>query len=234
MKKLSQDLIMSIGIPHLPPVVGDIMDTLAKSETLKAVPVLGTCLELYNDTKNISTWCLAKKLHVFLTQLSNLNARQVYDFVYEIDYGGCKVQQDIGEVLIQIIEKADNIVSTKYIALLFRHYILEKITIYDFLEGARIINSMSVTSLRLFLSVPDWSKIEEIDCRDYIRVGLVDRLDIDEIRLYYGGNLPDASYARVGKLYKKLSEIGRIVYDCLSDASVDWNDYHLLQINLND
>lgn len=232
MKNLSQDLMSSIGKAKFPSVVGDIMDTVASSEVLKSIPVLGTCLAAYEDSQNISTWYLTKKLYVFLNQLNNLNASEVCDLVYEIDNGDCKVRQHIGEVLIQIIDKSDNIISTAYIALLFRHYVLKKISLDDFLEGARIINNMSITSLQSFLSVSDWSKIDEIDCRDYFRVGLVDRLDIDEVRLFYG-NSPNATY-KVGKLYKKLSGIGRIVHDCLSSTPIDWNNSRLLQINLKE
>jgi hypothetical protein len=88
-----------------------------------------------------------------------------------------------------------------------------------------------MSTLFSFLSVSDWSNIQDMDCRDYYRVGLVDKLDVDEIRLHDGEQ--DGLY-KVGKLYNRLSKIGRIIYDCLSSVSVDWSNSRLLQIKDQD
>lgn len=235
MKQLSDDLLASIGNSNVISLTGDVIDTLisnsAESKTLKSIPVIGTCLALYKDTKNIQVLLLAKKLYVMLTQLSDLNASQIYDLVYEIDYGGSKVQQQIGEILIGIIDKSDNIVSTTYIAQLFRCYILKKISLDDFLEGSRILNNMSINTIFMFLSVSDWSQIDDMDCRDYFRAGLVDKLDIDEVRQY---DENQTGTYKVGKLYNRLSRIGKVIRDCLSCSTVDWENCRLLQIKNDD
>lgn len=103
-KQMSTDLLASIGDSHIVNLVDDVMDTLisntSESEVLKSVPILGTCVALYKETKNIQTYLLTKKIYIFLTQLHDLNANEVYDMVYEIDNGTHKVQERLGEVLI--------------------------------------------------------------------------------------------------------------------------------------
>ena len=229
MKQLSNDLLASIGNSNVISLAGDVLDTLftnsTESRILQSIPVIRTCVALYKDTQSIQVLLLTKKLYVMLTQLSGLDASEVYDVVYEINNGGAKVQQQIGEILIGIIDKSDNIISTTYIAQLFRCYILKKISLDDFLEAARIINNASAATISSFLSVKDWSKIDEMDCREYFRAGLVDKLDVEEAEKYDGKPLP---MHRVGKLFNRLSEIGRVVYTCLSNISDDWSDPRLL------
>ena len=221
-KQISTDLVASIGNSHLMQLTGDVMDTLisntSESEVLKSVPVLGTCVALYKETKSIQHYLFTKKIYTFLTQLHDLNANEVYDLVYEIDNGTHKVQERLGEVLIGLIDRSDNIIITAYIAQLFRCYILKRISLDDFLEGARILNNISIKSLHSFLSISDWSKIDEIDCHDFYRVGLVDKLDIKEVKKYDG--YLNKSYL-VGALYNRLSPLGKILYECLASIPVN-------------
>ena len=231
-KQMSTDLLASIGNSQLVQIAGDAIDTLisnsAESEVLKSIPVLRTCVALYKETKSIQTYLLTKKIYTFLTQLQDLNASDVYDMVYEIDYGTHKVQEQLGEVLIGLIDRSDNIIITVYIAQLFRCYILKYISLDDFLEGARILNNISTKSLHSFLSISDWSKIDEIDCHDFYRVGLVDKLDIVEVKKYDGGQ--NKSY-RVGALYNRLSSLGKILYECL--AGIPVNSEQSISIRIN-
>ena len=61
---MSTDLLAPIGNSQLVQLAGDAIDTLvsnsAESEVLKSVPVLGTCVALYKETKNIHTYLLTK------------------------------------------------------------------------------------------------------------------------------------------------------------------------------
>lgn len=231
-KQMSTDLLASIGDSHIVNLVGDVMDTLisntSESEVLKSVPILGTCVALYKETKNIQTYLLTKKIYIFLTQLHDLNANEVYDMVYEIDNGTHKVQERLGEVLIGLIDRSDNIITTAYIAQLFRCYILKRISLDYFLEGTRVLNNISIKSLHSFLSISDWSKIDEIDCHDFYRVGLVDKLDIVEVKKYDGGQ--NKSY-RVGALYNRLSSLGKTLYECL--AGIPVNSEQSISIRIN-
>lgn len=231
-KQMSTDLLASIGDSHIVNLVGDVMDTLisntSESEVLKSVPILGTCVALYKETKNIQTYLLTKKIYVFLTQLHDLNANEVYDMVYEIDNGTHKVQERLGEVLIGLIDRSDNIITTAYIAQLFRCYILKRISLDYFLEGTRVLNNISIKSLHSFLSISDWSKIDEIDCHDFYRVGLVDKLDIVEVQKY--DQCQNKSY-RVGALYNRLSSLGKIIYECL--AGIPVNSEQSISIRIN-
>ena len=231
-KQMSTDLLASIGNSHIVQLAGDAIDTLisntAESEVLKSVPVLGTCVALYKETKSIQTYLFTKKIYTFLTQLHDLNANEVYDMVYEIDNGTHKVQERLGEVLIGLIDRSDNIIITAYIAQLFRCYILKRISLDYFLEGARVLNHISIKSVHYFLSISDWSKIDEIDCHDFYRVGLVDKLDIVEVQKYDGSH--NTTY-RVGELYNRLSSLGKILYECLSGISVNSGQSISIQIN---
>lgn len=231
-KQMSTDLLASIGDSHIVNLVGDVMDTLisntSESEVLKSVPILGTCVALYKETKNIQTYLLTKKIYIFLTQLHDLNANEVYDMVYEIDNGTHKVQERLGEVLIGLIDRSDNIITTAYIAQLFRCYILKRISLDYFLEGTRVLNNISIKSLHSFLSISDWSKIDEIDCHDFYRVGLVDKLDIVEVQKY--DQCQNKSY-RVGALYNRLSSLGKILYECL--AGIPVNSEQSISIRIN-
>ena len=84
-KQISTDLVASIGNSHLMQLTGDVMDTLisntSESEVLKSIPVLGTCVALYKETKSIQHYLFTKKIYTFLTQLHDLNANEVYDMV---------------------------------------------------------------------------------------------------------------------------------------------------------
>lgn len=231
-KQMSTDLLASIGDSHIVNLVGDVMDTLisntSESEVLKSVPILGTCVALYKETKSIQTYLLTKKIYIFLTQLHDLNANEVYDMVYEIDNGTHKMQERLGEVLIGLIDRSDNIITTAYIAQLFRCYILKRISLDYFLEGTRVLNNISIKSLHSFLSISDWSKIDEIDCHDFYRVGLVDKLDIVEVQKY--DQCQNKSY-RVGALYNRLSSLGKILYECLAGIPVNSDQSISIRIN---
>lgn len=79
-----------------------------------------------------------------------------------------------------------------------------------------------------FLSISDWSKIDEIDCHDFYRVGLVDKLDIVEVQKY--DQCQNKSY-RVGALYNRLSSLGKILYECL--AGIPVNSEQSISIRIN-
>jgi hypothetical protein len=223
-KNLPEELMRSIENSHLLPVGLDVCDSLisnaTESEFVKSVPVLRSAIALYKDTKSYQNYRFVKKIYAFLANLQDVDRSEIYDVVSKIETENFKIKETLGEILIDKIQKSDSIITIYYLSQFFKCYLTRRISYDEFMEGARVINNLSVNSLISFLSLSnaDLKQLDDRDCHDFYRAGLVNKLDIIEVCGYDGDH---EKSLRVGKLYNRPSKIGQLLHDCLSEIKVN-------------
>ena len=153
-KKLSSSLKETLADSDLQNVTSDIAetftDTLLNDGLLKDIPILGTILGLTRASISLNERLLIKKLIYFLSELKEITTEKRQKLINEIESTE-KYKINVGEKLLYIIDKCDDHITAKYIAILFSSFLNEKINYSDFLRGSTIIQKLFIYDLEQFI-----------------------------------------------------------------------------------
>lgn len=134
--------LKSIGMDY-----GEIaLDALTDSELLKQIPVLGTLQKAYGIAGNISNHLFAKKLLRFLNEFSDISAKDRREMISKLVVN-TEERQRIGETLMLILDKLNDMKKPTLLARAFRAFLENKIALEDFVDLAQSIDMVRVTHL---------------------------------------------------------------------------------------
>lgn len=154
LKKLSSSFKETITDSDLQNVTSDVAETFTDSlfndGLLKDIPIIGTILGLTNASVKLSDRLLIKKLIYFLSELKDIETQKRQKLINKIEDEE-KDRINIGEKLLYIIDKCDDHITAKYIAIFFTSFLNEKIDYSDFLRGSTIIQKLFIYDLEQFI-----------------------------------------------------------------------------------
>lgn len=152
--KLSNSLKETLADSDLQNVTSDLAetftDTLLTDGLLKDIPIIGTIIGLTKASISLNERLLIKKLIYFLSELKDINAEKRQPLLDKIETSE-KYRINVGERLLYIIDKCDDHISARYVAILFSAFINEKIKYHDFLRGSTIIQKLFLYDLEQFI-----------------------------------------------------------------------------------
>ncbi|NLT52777.1 MAG: hypothetical protein GXX85_17880 [Ignavibacteria bacterium] len=153
-KKISSSLEETLKDSDLQSVTIDLAetltDTLIQDGVLKDIPVIGTVFGLSKFAISLNERLFVKKLIYFISELKEVEKSKRNKLISEIDNSE-KEQIKVGEKLLYIIDKAEDHLTAKYIAVVFKAFLNEEISYSDFLRCSTIIQKLLIQDLELFI-----------------------------------------------------------------------------------
>ncbi len=123
------------------------IDSFLEEGILKDLPILGLFFKGKNLVSTIQDKLLTKKILFFLKQLNETSLDERISHITKID-NSKKYRITVGEKLLYIIDKCEDYEKAEIIGVIFKSFILDKITYDDFLRCTISINSLSTIDLK--------------------------------------------------------------------------------------
>ena len=134
---------------HLKEITKDLtettMDQFFRDGFIKDIPIIGSIINIYNLSQNISNMFLTKKILKFLFELKNIPESKRKNFIQEIDSD--KKSQNIGEKIIIILNKIDDADKATILGKLFKSTIEDQIEVSTFTRISYMIDKVYLEDL---------------------------------------------------------------------------------------
>ena len=135
-----------------------ITDSLLNNGLLREIPIIGTIVGLTKASFNISERLFIKKIMYFLSEIRNINVEERNRLISEIENSD-KQRIKVGEKLLYILDKCDDHITAKYLAIAFTAFLHKELTYSEFLRCSNVIQKLFIYDLELFINT-DVSKLE--------------------------------------------------------------------------
>ncbi|KQX10981.1 hypothetical protein [Flavobacterium sp. Root420] len=127
-----------------------ILDSFLEDGVAKSIPVLNTLLAVFKTSGTVKDMMFAKKILYFLTQLSDVEVEQREKVISKIDDSN-DYRVKVGEKLLYIVDKCDDHEKAEIVGVLFRAFLLEKISYGYFISCCSVIEKCILVELREFV-----------------------------------------------------------------------------------
>lgn len=206
----SMEQTMEIGNLSMITDVGEaIIDTALDDGILKDIPILGSIVGVGKCIKNISDVLFINKLIAFLTGLkdADVKERKAAILKWEDD---AKYRFRVGEALLNMINRCDDIQKAKWLSKLFYELVLKQQNSELFMRAEKVLSVMSVMDVLSFLNLPQssYGNLSLEKGEPYANSGL------------YRINAPNGYVAvevlRVKNTTMRITEVGKCIYTILN------------------
>jgi hypothetical protein len=157
------------------------LDFFMENDVLKDIPLFGTFFKFFKTATNIKDQIFLKKLYSFLFHLKDIPLNKRVEFINNLEDS----KQKVGEKLLILIEKLDDLDKPKMISNLFRAVIEEKISYEEFLIISNAVANSYINDLKKLKSKNISYDIQErLSHNGIFAVSLTTRRDlniVDEI-----------------------------------------------------
>lgn len=162
MSNTGKDLVEVIKDKEIQKISTDIVESIIDSKlpesVFKEIPFLSTIFGTYNAVTSIQDKLFIKKLLTFLYELKSVSQDQRINQIIKIE-DDSKYKTKVGEKLLFIISKCDDLDKSSMIGSLFKYYLDDKITYDDFLACVSCIERTPLPELISFIQ-GDWDELD--------------------------------------------------------------------------
>lgn len=207
------EVISLIDQPELKDTVYDILELALDSSLhdglLKDIPFVGTVMNICNAALTIKDRLLMQKVAHFLLSLQDISDERRKEFVDGLERDDQR--RTVGEKLILILDRQDDLEKAELIGEVFRHYVVKKIE-KDVFE--MLCHSITLS----FPNVLDelWEYKEGFGSQDLSRARALTNSGLAEILVTMPETTDDIAPGRTGVSYK-LSSLGKTLADILKE-----------------
>lgn len=129
-----------------------ITDSLLNDGLLREIPIIGTLVGLTRVSLNISERLFMKKILYFLSEIKDVDIDKRNRLISEMESSD-KQKIRVGEKLLYILDKCDDYITAKYLAMIFTAYLKQELTYSEYLRCSNIIQKLFIDDLELFISL---------------------------------------------------------------------------------
>lgn len=148
--RIEDSLLNSIGdsqiIDSIADVAEQVLDNFLKDGFIKDIPILGHILKLWRGGKDISSYLFTKKLLRFLGPMSKIPENERQNFLIELS-NDLDHRKEVGEHLLLLLERMDDLQKPEILAQIFSHYIEGKISYIEFKELGYAVDHCTVKDI---------------------------------------------------------------------------------------
>jgi hypothetical protein len=149
---INDSFVSTITKSKLPEAITDIaeigVDSILQNITfLKDVPVLGVIVKLFSTTLSIRDYIFMSKICSFLKPMNQIDPREREEMFWKLQFNE-EYNGKVGNKLLLILEKVDDIQKAKLIGVLFKKTLCGKIDYETFLRLAAIIDKIFLSDLK--------------------------------------------------------------------------------------
>lgn len=205
-ESLENDLIKSIGQSELKDIAIDFgeigLDTMLDDGVLKDIPVLGTLAKLYSTGATIREKIFERKLIKFLVSLDKISLEKRRRFIDELSADKDQ-RRKVGEHLMILLERMDNMEKPEYLAKLLAAYIDKKVDYEMFQRLSGVVDKAFI------------SDIKKLDIYNSFQYGgwittSLENLGLVDLRVISGGGPLDNDGKEVGGNMYGISDLGQL------------------------
>lgn len=146
------------------------VDSIINDGILKDIPIVGTLVNLIKSAYSINTYLFLKKIIAFLNGIADIGEAERNKMISEIDESD-KYKIKVGEKLLFILDKCDDIEKASLISKAFSSFIKKEIDYSEYIKIAHIINNIFIEDFDGFVKI-DPKKIYEEDAVKFISYGI--------------------------------------------------------------
>jgi len=131
------------------------VDQFIDNELLKEIPIFGGAVKIYNLSQRISEGFFMKKIARFLFQLKDIPKEKRERFIHKLEDE--KENRKVGEKLLIMLNKLDEVDKASIIGNLFKAFIEAKIDYNQFLRLSNLVDKSLLDDLFILKRTPDVS-----------------------------------------------------------------------------
>jgi hypothetical protein len=209
---LETGLIMSIASDELTGIGADIaevgIDSVLDQGLLKDIPILGIAAKAYSAGVTISSKLFEKKVLTFLYELSKVSHVKRVNFVSKLN-GNSKFARKVGENLLILIERINDMNKPALLARVFAAFIEQKIDHEMFTRLSSVIDGALVSD------VVKLSTFRKMQYSTFASISL-EKQGLVYLAVLDGGSSDKDGNETGGNRYA-ISELGEILLSILED-----------------
>lgn len=202
-QKIETNLIQSIASSEIKNITEDYcelgLDAMLDEGVLKDIPVFGTLTKLYSVGTTIHGKILEKKILKFFYELDQISFQKRIDFVAEIQ-NNPKQEKKVGEHLLILLERIDDMNKPQLLAKIFAAFIEEKIDFEMFVRLASTVDRSLVSDLIML------KEFEKLQGNSYTAIAL-ENVGLVYLAVISGGSYDTEGNQTGGNQYA-ISELG--------------------------
>lgn len=212
-QKIETNLIQSIASSEIKNITEDYcelgLDAMLDEGVLKDIPVFGTLTKLYSVGATIHGKILEKKILKFLYELDKISFEKRTGFVEKLNCDQ-KFEQRVGEHLLLLLERLDDMNKPQILARIFSAHINKKIDYEMFVRLSSVVDKTLISDLN---KLKDYrkSQFSSFTATSLQNTGLV-YLSVMNPNISFDENGKQTS----GSLYA-VSELGEILIEILDN-----------------
>lgn len=153
-KDLGLSMIETLRSSELSNITQDMvevaLDAVIQDGILKDIPVISTITGITKTVISVRDKLLIRKIASFLSKLQDITDTEREKFIGDIECDP-NYQRKVGENLLMLLERLDDLDKPALIAKLFKAYLRNDISYHQFLKFASVIDRMLVQDLKNFL-----------------------------------------------------------------------------------
>ncbi|WP_262147550.1 hypothetical protein [Chryseobacterium foetidum] len=145
------------------------LDSLAKDEIIKDIPMIGTISKLLSIGTTINDRLFTKKLFQFLKELEDINQDLILKEINYIDDSE-RYTQKVGEKLLEIITRIDSDEKPKIVGRLFKSFLLKEIDYNKFLKLSHLVENVFLLEILVIKEAEKYPRsfINKLGYEDYM------------------------------------------------------------------
>lgn len=207
-----------------------ITDSLLNDGLLREIPIIGTIVGLTKVSFHMSERLLINKILSFLSEIKDIDVEKRNRLISEIENSD-KKRIRVGEKLLYILDKCDDHITAKYLAIVFAAFLNQELSYSEFLRCSNIIQKLFINDLELFINteVPNiemsvdshgsgFSDFQNSLITSGICATEIERISVDDEDDYKSGR---RYKVEGGTTYVYLSEIGLKLKNILNKKTVN-------------
>lgn len=193
-----------------------LVDNTLNDGIVKDIPIIGAFVGIIQTTQNISNYLFLRKIVAFLSKIKDVSPQQREKEIKRIDKSG-KYRESVGNSLLAIIDKCENVEKAEYLAVWFRSFLTGEIGYECFMYGTHIIQRAYLEDFKEFIwSVDTWKMVE--DATDEIMSGLY-RLDLSTTLMAYKDAIEGYEHENdLGYVTAVITDIGNLMREIFNNA----------------
>jgi len=150
-KSISNSLLDNISDPNLGNTLSDVaeiaIDSIIDDGLLKDLPIIGSIVNISKATVSIRDKIFTKKILIFLKGLDSCPIKKREEFLKKISTN-LKKKEKLGETLIVILDRLNDMNKSVIIANLFKAFIEENLTYQEFTKISNIVSNVQLDDLQ--------------------------------------------------------------------------------------
>lgn len=130
------------------------LDSLLEEGLLKDIPIIGSFVKFAVLTKNVPNVIFLSKMKRFLRGIENISEKEKENFIKDLD-SKPDLKSKVGECLVLMIDRLDDMEKTDILAGLFIKYVKNKIDLEIFRRLVSAIDIAFIEDIKVLITNPD-------------------------------------------------------------------------------